>query len=139
MAKVILTDAFIEIDGVELSDHANEVSITSEKDEHDVTGFGASSKEIALGLGDGTIAITLFQDFATGSVDDTLYDIHQTGEAVEVVVRPTSAAAGASNPEYRMSGVLPSYTPLSGSVGEPSTIEASFRNASQAGITRNVT
>jgi hypothetical protein len=136
MAKTILRDCRIEINGVVLSDHANEVEVSSEKEEQDVTGFGASSREIALGLGDGTIDVTLFQDFDAASVDATLWPIHNGSTSVVVAVRPTSAAISATNPEYRMTGVLPAYTPLSGSVGEPSTISASFRNASQAGITR---
>lgn len=138
MAKVILRDAFISVNGVTLSDHANEVSIDSEKDEHDTTGFGATSKEISLGLGDGSISMTFFQDFAAGSVDATLWPIHNGSTAVPIVVRPTSAAVSATNPQYTMTGVLPNYSPVSGSVGEPSTIEANFRNASQAGIVRAV-
>jgi hypothetical protein len=136
MAKLILTDASITVDSVDLSDHANQVVITSEKDLQDVTGFGSAMKENLLGLGDGTIAITLFQDYASGSVDDTLWSIHDDGEAVTIVVKPTSSAVGATNPSYTMTGVLASYTPLNGSVGEASTIEATFTNAGSSGIVR---
>ena len=136
MAKLILKDASIVIDGVDLSDHSNQVEISSEKDEQDVTGFGANMREIALGLGDGSISITLFQDYDAGSVDDTLWSIHSDGTPVSIVVKPTSGAVSATNPSYTMTGVLPSYTPLSGSVGEASTIDANFRNADQSGIVR---
>lgn len=138
MAKEILRDARIEINGVVLSDHANQVEVPSEKEEQDVTGFGATSREIQLGLGDASISMTLFQDFATGSVHATLWPIHRDGTAVVVKVRKSSAAISATNPEWTMTGVLPAYTPLSGGVGEPSTIEATFRNASQAGITQAI-
>jgi hypothetical protein len=136
MAKLVLTDAFVLINGVNLSDHGNHVEITSEKDEVDVTGFGATSKVIALGLGDGNMGFTFIQDFAAGSVDATLQPIHSGGTSVTVEVRPTSGARSATNPAYTMTGVLPSYSPLNGDIGDASTIDVTFRNASQSGIQR---
>lgn len=136
MAKQILKNASITVDGVDLSDHANQVEINSEKDVQDVTGFGAASREKAVGLGDGTISVTFFQDFAPASVDDTLWPIHNDEESVVVVVKPDAGAVSATNPSWTMTGILPSYTPLSGSVGEASTIDATFENSDQAGIVR---
>jgi hypothetical protein len=139
MAKIVLTDASITIDSVDLSDHANRVEISSEKDLQETTAFGSDSKEYLLGLGDGTMSFTFQQDYAATSVDDTLWDIHDAGSSVVIVVKPTSAAVGAANPSYTMTGVLPAYTPLSGDVGQVSTIEAQFQNASPTGIVRSAT
>lgn len=136
MAKTILTDAFILINGVNLSDHGSHVEVNSEKDLQDVTSFGASAKTYLLGLGDGTMSFTFFQDFAGGSVDATLQPIHANGTSVSLEVRATSAARSATNPAYLMTGVLASYSPLNGDVGDPSTIDCEFQNAAQAGITR---
>jgi hypothetical protein len=136
VAKQILTDAFVLINGVNLSDHGSHIEVTSEKDEVDLTAFGATSKVIGLGLGDGNMAFTFFQDFAAGSVDATLQPIHSAATSVVIEVRPTSAARSATNPAYTMTGVLPSYQGLNGDVGEASTISATFRNASQVGIQR---
>lgn len=139
MAKTILTNASIVVNSVNLSDHCSAVEIESASDEVDVTAFGAANKEIRLGLGDGTITATFFQDFATGSVDSTLQGLRGSNTPFPVVVKGDSAAVSATNPQYTMSAVLPTYTPLSGSVGEASTIEATFRNAAQSGITRSTT
>jgi hypothetical protein len=136
MAKTILTDAFILINGVNLSDHGSHVEINSEKDTQDVTSFGASSKTYLLGLGDGTMAFTFLQDFAAGSVDATLQPIHAAGSSVVIEVRPTSGARSTTNPAYVMTGVLPSYAPLNGDVGDASTIDCEFQNAAQTGIVR---
>lgn len=136
MAKIILTDAFISVNGVNLSDHGNHVEINSEKDLQDVTSFGATSKTYLLGLGDGTMAFTFFQDFAVGSVDATLFPIHSGGTSVALEVRATSGGRSATNPAYLMTGVLPTYSPLNGDVGDPSTIDAEFQNSAQGGITR---
>lgn len=136
MAKTILTDAFILVNGVNLSDHGSHVEVTSEKDEVEVTGFGATNKVVLLGLGDGNMNFTFQQDFAAGSVDATLQPIHSAGTSVALEVRATSAARSATNPAYTMTGVLSSYQPLNGDVGDASTIDATFRNSAQTGIQR---
>ena len=51
----------------------------------------------------------------------------------------TSAAASASNPKYTMTGVLPTYAPLSGDVGTVSMVDAQFQNADPSGIVRSFT
>ena len=60
---------------------------------------------------------------------------HIGSTPVTVEVRATSAARSATNPGIVMSALLFSYNPLSGGIGEASTMTAEFTNASQAGIT----
>jgi hypothetical protein len=52
-----------------------------------------------------------------------------------VEVRATSAGRSATNPAAVISALLMNYNMLDGDVGEPSTIDATFMNASQAGMT----
>jgi predicted subunit of tRNA(5-methylaminomethyl-2-thiouridylate) methyltransferase len=138
MAKLVLRDADIVIDGVNLSDHASSVEINSAKDLVETTSFGASYKTNLVGMGDATISVTFFQDFAAASVDATLWPIHDAEEEVVIVVKPTSAAVSATNPSYTMTGVLPEFAPISGEVGEASTTEVEFQNSSDTGIVRAV-
>lgn len=138
MAKIVLRDARVEVNGVNLSDHVSEVSIETSRDEVDVTAFGANNKEMLAGLGDATITMTVFQDFAAASVDATLWPLSSTTTPFTVKVRPTTNAISATNPEYSMSALMFSYSPIAGSVGEASSTEVEFRNATQAGLTRAV-
>lgn len=138
MAKIILRTVTLTVNGVDLSNRASSAEINSEKDLVDVTAFGASSKQNLVGLGDGTMSIDFFQDFAAASVDATLWPIHSAGSEVVITVKPTNAAVSATNPLYSMTGVLPNYTPISGSVGEASTVSVEFSNSGDAGITRAV-
>lgn len=138
MAKIVLRDARIEVNGVNISQWVSEVSIETSRDEVDVTAFGAVNKEILTGLGDATITATVFQDFAAAAVDATLWPLSSTTTPFTVKVRPTSGAISATNPEYSMSALMLSYAPIAGSVGEASTTEVEFRNATQAGLTRAV-
>ena len=136
MAKLTLKNPVIMVNLVDLSDHFSEVSIETSRDEVDVTAFGAVNKEMVAGLGDATITGTVFQDYAATKVDATLWPLSTSDTPFTVTVKPTSAVTSATNPVYSMSCLLFTYNPVSGSVGEAATTEVTFRNASQAGLTR---
>jgi hypothetical protein len=135
MAIFTLTDAYVAVNGVVLSDHANKVTVNDTRDEVDITAFGASSKAITKGLGDASISIDFFQDFAAGKVHATLQPLIGSTTPVTVEVRPTSAARSATNPAALMSGLLMNYNFLDGGIGEATKITAEFKNGSQSGIT----
>ena len=135
MAIFTLTDAFVSINGVTLSDHADSVTITDTRDSVDITAFGATSKAVTKGLGDATIEIEMFQDFTAGKTHATLQPLIGSTTPVTIEVRATSGARSATNPAAVMSGLLMNYNMLAGGIGEASKITATFQNAAQAGIT----
>ena len=135
MAIFTLTDAYIAVNSVVLSDHANKVTIEDNRDAVDITAFGATSKAVTKGLGDAKITVTFFQDFASGKVHATLQPLVGSTTPVTIEVRATSAARSATNPAALMSGLLMTYNMLDGGVGEASTINAEFQNGSQTGMT----
>jgi hypothetical protein len=135
MAIFTLTDAYVNVNGVVLSDHANKVTVTDNRDTVDITAFGATSKAIVKGLGDATISVDFFQDTAAGKTHATLQPLIASNTPVTIEVRPTSAARSATNPAAVMQGLLTTYNFLDGSIGDASVITAEFVNASQAGMT----
>lgn len=135
MAIFTLTDAYVAVNGVVLSDHANSVTVEDTRDQVDITAFGASSKAYGKGLGDAKITVQFFQDFAASKVHATLQPLIGSSTPVTIEVRPTSAARSTTNPAALMSGLLFNYGMLNGGVGDASTIQAEFVNGSQAGIT----
>lgn len=137
MAKYIIDDPVCTIDGDDFSDHFRTATIEANFAEVDMTAFGADFSEIGLGLGDASITFEAYQDFANNSIDQLLWPIFKNKTAVEVTVKPTSAAVGPTNPEYSMSSVLSTYSPLAGSKGDASMITLTFRNAAQTGLVRS--
>ena len=135
MAAFTLTDALVIINGVTLSDHANEVTVNDTREQVDMTAFGATNKVYGKGLGDGTITVKLFQDFAAGKTHATLQPLLSSTTPVTVEVRATSAARSSTNPAVLMSGLLFEYQALAGGIGAVSETTATFQNASSAGIT----
>jgi hypothetical protein len=138
MAKIVLKDCFISVDAVDLSDHCSSVTIETTFDEVDVTGFGSTYREFLQGLGDATITLEMFQDFDALSVDATLWPLSQSGESFDVIVRPTSAVVGATNPQYTMTGSLFGYSPIAGAIGDAATTSVPIRNSSSTGLVRAI-
>ncbi|MGD9693915.1 MAG: radical SAM protein [Phycisphaerales bacterium] len=135
MAIFTLTDAYIAVNGVVLSDHSNSVTVEDTRDSVDITAFGASSKAMTKGLGDAKITVDFFQDFASGKVHATLQPLIGSTTGVTIEVRATSSARSATNPAALMTGLLMNYNMLAGGIGEASTITAEFVNSANAGMT----
>lgn len=136
MAKIVLTDASITINSVDLSDHFSSVTLEDTADEVEFTGFGSGYREFGQGLKDATVTLTAFQDYATGEVDATLYPLYDSGGTFPVVVKSDSGATSSTNPSYTMVGRLFSYSPIAGAVGEASTTDITIRNGGTAGLIR---
>lgn len=135
MSAFTLTDAYIVVNGVTLSDHANQVTVEDTRDSVDLTAFGAVNKVYGKGLGDAKITIQFFQDFAASKVHATLQPLISSTTPVTIEIRPTSGSVSATNPKATMSGLLFSYNFVDGSIGDASMITAEFQNGSSAGIT----
>lgn len=139
MAKFVAKTTTLVVNGVDLSDHVREVTVTSERDQVEVTGFGAANKEYVAGLGDATITADFIQDYAAGEVDATLFPLSVSDTPVVVATKPTTAAISATNPEYQLTALLLNYSPLAAQVGQASTTQVTFINASQTGLVRDTT
>jgi hypothetical protein len=135
MAITVLTNAFISINAVTLSDHAKTVTVEDNRTPVDITAFGATNLAVTKGLGDAKMTVVFYQDFAAGKVHATLQPLVGSSTPFTVEVRADSAGRSATNPAYLMTALLMNYTMLDGSVGDASTMTAEFVNASQAGVT----
>ena len=126
MATLVYTNAFIQINAVDLSSHASEVSLNYASEMQDETAMGDSTRVRKGGLKDWSVDVTWHQDFAAGAVDATLFSL--VGTTVCVEMRPQNICSTAINPIYSGIGVIESYNPMSGSVGAlldaPPTIQS---------------
>lgn len=130
MATLVFTDAFVSINSQDLSDHVKSVQINYEAEMLDDTVMGTTgTRSNKPGLKNWTLNVDFLQDFAAASIDATLFGLIGA-DAFPIIVRPTSAAKGADNPEFGGNAVLESYPPLTGEVGALGTCSASFRCAS---------
>jgi hypothetical protein len=137
MAKFVLRDGYIQVNGVDLSDHCSSVTVESTAEEIDLTAFTtAGYREFGQGFKDATVTATFFQDYAAASVHATLQPLYDAGGTFALHVKPTQSTTTSTNPRISLGTArMFGYTPLAGGVGEASTMDVSFRNAGTAGLT----
>jgi hypothetical protein len=135
VAKFVLRDAFILVNGSNLSDHCSSVTVQDSADQIDFTTFGpAAYKQYGQGFHDCQIDASFFSDFAAGSIHTLLQPVYAGGSAFGVEVRPTSAARSATNPAGTMTATLYGYTGIAGKVGDAANMDVVFANAGTAGL-----
>jgi hypothetical protein len=129
MARIVLTDASVVINGVNLSEFITSISLSTSEDIVETTGMGsAGARTRVAGLADNSVTIEFNQDYATSAPEVTLNAVGSSlvGTNVTCVVKPTSAAVSASNPSYTFSAVVAEWQPISGAVGELATISTTW-------------
>jgi len=117
MAVHVLVDCFLSINSVEVSDHCKSITVAYSAESLDKTAMTGATRVFTGGLKNWTIDGELYQDHASGSVSDTLWPLVGSS-TFTVIVRPTTAAAGSSNPAFTGTGYLESFNPIAGQVGE---------------------
>jgi hypothetical protein len=138
MSIEVLKDAFIEVDGHDLSDHAHAVTLKNMREVLEATVFGDESKRRISGLGDSSASIELRQDFEAGSVEDVLFPL--IGVAVLVVIRKDkTAGASPTNPEYSFVGIFGDLPLVQGGVGALHGTSISLSNADGNVLVRTTT
>ena len=119
-------NAYVSVGSSDLSNRVKHLSVQTSYDEVDITPIGSTQKIVRPGLGQGRIALTLFQDFAAGEVDAILRPLLGSSSSAAVAVRPTNAAVAVDNPELTINGQLLHYSLLDVAVGDVCMVEAEF-------------
>ncbi len=128
MTKVVLEDAKVVVNGVVLSGHAFNIDTPQEKEQVDVSGFGA--REYVPGLEDSTLTIQFIQDFASTKVHQTLEPLYRGGSTFPIyVMADDDAGTSATNPLYGGSANIYTYNGLSGGLNSRAEVTATFRPA----------
>ena len=125
MARIVLTDAKITINSVNLSAFIASVTLTTDVAEVATTAFGDTAVARSGGLKDNSVQLEFHQDFAASSVEATIFPL--IGTTTTVVVSPTSAAVGAANPYYTFSALVSSWSPVAGAVGDLATVSVTWQ------------
>ncbi len=135
MGKFVFYDAYFAIDStaasiVDLSDHVRSVTLNFSNAEVESTCMGDEGLSRLKGLQDWSMDVEFAQDFASAKVNATIFrKMNSTAPQATVAFRPVNANKSATNPEYQGEGIVFSYTPASGSVGDLAVASISIRAA----------
>lgn len=124
MAKIVLTEPYISLDGVDLSDHITSVALGTVYDLVEVTEMGNIAKKFVGGLENNTLALEIQQDFGIGEVESVIYP--NRGLRINAIVRPVDGPRSATNPEYTFQVLVSEWAPLTGSIGNLATVSVSW-------------
>lgn len=132
---MILSDARVEINSVNLSTYVSQVDLSFEVEQQDDTVMGDTARSNAPGLTNVSATITFKDPFASSGPDATLFPLLGTTTAVNI--RPVDTTIAATNPEYQMTMALATWNPLTGSVGDEAAATATFVNGTGSAVTRD--
>jgi hypothetical protein len=116
MTTLVLVDASVDLNSVDLSDHVKSVTLNYSADMVEDTNMADDTHLMKGGLKVWSVDLEFAQDYAASEVDATLFPL--VGTEFPVIIKPTSGATSATNPAYTGTGILESYNPVSGAVGE---------------------
>lgn len=138
MAEFVLTDARIELDGQDLSDHCTGINFSVMRDMPEFTSFSNDYRRFMPGLKDLELSGNFNADYATNEVDTVIWTNWDDGTSLAANLRPDSGAISTSNPEYQLTVYVESATIISGSPGDAAKYDTVFKNGAGS-ITRDVT
>ena len=125
MARIVLTNALVTVNAVDLSDYVASVTLNSSIDVVETTAFSSTAALTRIGgLADNSISLEFHQDYASGEVEATIYPL--IGTVTTVTVKPVNTTTSASNPLYTASALVSEWTPLNGAVGELATASVTW-------------
>ena len=135
MAKFLLTDGYVEINTVDLSDHAFGLQTPQSREQVDVSGFNSTgAKEFLAGSREDGAIINFLQDFATSKVHQTISPLFQNSSTFGFAIRAASSSVSATNPRFWGTASIFSYTGLDGQISGRSEITVELKAATSTGF-----
>jgi hypothetical protein len=125
MAIFVATDFSVSINGsTALASYLTQVELTATATDVTTTAFGSSFVTRVAGLKEGSLTLAFNQDYASGTVDATLFPL--LGANATVVIKPTSSAVSSANPSYSAVCLVTELTPVSGTIGDLSVFTVTW-------------
>lgn len=129
MAQFRLTNGYVSIAGVDLSDHAYSLDISQSREQVEISGFNSGGyKSFLPGSSDETVTIGFRQDFASSKVHQTLQPLYANSSTFVIVIAPNGSSISATNPAFQGTAALFEYQGLNGEFGDVSNISAVLKS-----------
>jgi len=125
-ATTYLSSPTVLIGVVDVTAMCSGATLTVGYDSLESTSFGDLGHLYVKGLQSVSVELTMFDYYGAGSAEATLFAATGTGTTT-IVISPAGSSESATNPEYTITNaMLATFTPINATVGELSTISASF-------------
>lgn len=130
MAKYVLKDAWLEVDGHDLSNRVRQVEVQMNADDVDSSTMGDGVHQHLAGLRSDNFVVTFASDFDGVSVDAVLYPLLATADVqpeFEVKCAAKGSTISSSNPQFSTgAAILLNYSPIAGEIGALSEVQVTI-------------
>lgn len=125
MAKTVITSRYVSINGTDFSSSLASAALEISVNEVEKTSLGSNGwREVAAGIKSGTLSLDFMNDYASSSVEATIFPL--IGTEATAVIRPASGSVSATNPAYTAVVLVTGWSPVSGAVGDLDTQSVSW-------------
>ena len=122
MAKLVLTDSKITINGTDVSTYVAAVTLSVTAAEVETTAFGQGAVTRVGGLQDNSVTLSMHNDYS--AIEGLVYPI--VGSTAQINIKPNGTAVGTANPSYTMQALVTEWSPVNGAVGELNTADVTW-------------
>jgi hypothetical protein len=136
MAKLVLTNAKLILNGSDVSSYVRQIAINYSAAEVESTAMGNAGQARLPGLFDWSMDVTFANDFAVGNLDSILFPLVGAAAPFAVEARAVNSARSTSNPAYVGNGNIFDYKPLGQKVGALAEGVVKIAGADGAQLTR---
>lgn len=120
-----LSNPQVTVATVDMSDQCTAATFTRVNESLEQTSFGATARSYTSGLQNNEVTLTLYQSYVLTETYDTLKSL--VGSTTTVIVKPSTAADGPTNPGFTLTGCYLETLPVvNATLGELSTCEVTF-------------
>lgn len=120
-----LQNPTVTVNSVALTGQCTSATLNRSVDQLEATAFGDTAHKYVGGLQMNEVTLTLYNSFASSETYATLSSL--VGTTTNIVLKPSSAATSATNPQFTITGAYLETLPvIDGSYGELSTIDVTF-------------
>ncbi len=125
MAKLVLLNANVSLNGTDITNNVAAVTLSTTAAEVPTTSFGSGGAVTRVsGLIDNSVTLSLHNDY--NAIDGLIQPLIGS-TAVTMVVKPAgTAAASASSPHYTFSVLCTEFSLVNGAVGELNTADVTW-------------
>lgn len=121
MAKFVVKSGTVTINGTDLSTSVAEISFEIRQPEVDTTAFGTGSRTYVSGIKEGTVTLSLHQDFAASATNTVINPL--LGSYATVVASGTFGGVATSGTAVCY---VNSVTPFGGAIGDLAVMNLSW-------------
>jgi len=118
MPAFVLRNAFVTLDGTDVSSFVKEVHVDMTADDVDVTAMGAGGHQHLAGIRNDKFTLVAYSNFGASSLDSIVQAKFTAAGTLAVLVQPNGSTVGTLNPKYTGGCPLLTYSPVGGNVGD---------------------